>query len=184
MITERMEESIVLLQLLLHVQVGDLMVFSTNQGGKYFYQPVIQERKRVRATNRSKTTTISPHCLPLKKSFTTPDVQEYLQSREWRARNYGDYLLYYAVQASLNATIQHYAHAFQQARNEYRTLVQAVTMACRNQTMFPCSDHGQDQSERSKSNCYHDDEGCGYPCIDKFLLQYEQEKQQRQEETK
>lgn len=171
LITERMEESIVVLQNFLNLDMGDMLVFSTNQGGKYVYQPNIKERKR--AQGKNKTTSTSPHCLPLKKSFLTPKIQAYFLSREWRARNYGDYLLYAAVQASLNKTIERQWHnqtVFSNARQQYRKLHRDVTDACRNDTIFPCSDRGQDQSHVSKSNCYQLDEGCGYPCIDRYLL--------------
>jgi hypothetical protein len=44
--------------------------------------------------------------LPPVKSFASPAVQEFLDSDEWRAMNYGDFLLHEAANQSLDRTIE------------------------------------------------------------------------------
>lgn len=45
-------------------------------------------------------------CHKLKPKRVSPAVKAYLESPEWFARNYGDYLLYKAANQSLDATIE------------------------------------------------------------------------------
>ncbi len=150
-VVERMDESLVALQLMLGLQVGDILSSSAKVGGGYYYRA------------------IDDICVLVQKSRQSPAVKQYLESDEWQAVNYGDYLLYAAVNRSLDLTIERLGkERFAAALTTYRNAKQKVDERCMFETHFPCTDNGTVQVEFSKRNCYKDDEGCGYPCIDRL----------------
>lgn len=151
-LTERIDESIVALQLLLGLRVGDVLSTSAKMGGGYYYD----KEKR--------------SCIPIQKTRRSAAVQEYLESDEWQAVNYGDYLLYAAANQSLDLTIELLGRGrFDEALRLYRQAQQVVDQECSSQTHFPCSKNGTAQWKLSKSDCYSDDEGCGYSCVDRLV---------------
>jgi hypothetical protein len=152
-LTERLDESIVALQLLLGLPVGDVLSMSAKMGGGYFYE------KETRA------------CIPIQKTRRSLAVQVYLDSDEWQAVNYGDYLLYAAANQSLDWTIDERLgrDRFDEALRLYRQVQQIVDQECSSETYFPCSVNGTVQLKLSASNCYTTDEGCGYACIDRVV---------------
>jgi hypothetical protein len=153
-LTERLDESLVAMRLLLDLPVSDILSASSKVGGAYFY-----------VNNKSK----SPRCIPLQKSFRSPVVQAYLESDEWYAQNYGDYLLYAAANRSLDMTIERSGkERFAEALVEYHDAMKLVKKECEARTIFPCSSSGKAQLKLSKENCYRGDAGCGYPCIDEL----------------
>lgn len=147
-LAERMEESLVVLQLLLGLPVGDILQSSSKIGGGYH---VVNET-----------------CVQLKKATKSRAVVEYLESDEWQAFNYGDYLLYAIVNRSLDLTIESLGkERFHAALATFRATKQIVDEKCVMETYFPCSTNGTLQVDLSRRNCYRGDEGCGYPCIDR-----------------
>ena len=155
-LTERLDESLVAMQLLLDLPVSDILSTSSKVGGGYFY---------VKHNGKSR-------CIPLQKSFRSPAVQAYLESDEWYAQNYGDYLLFAAANHSLDMTIERLGkERFAKALQEYREAMKLVKEECDAKTIFPCSTSGKKQSGLSRKNCYHGDEGCGYPCVDELERQ-------------
>lgn len=153
-VVERMEESLVALQLLLGVDAGDILVTSSKISGGYTLSSSKGRHK----------------CVKMAKAIPFPAVDEFLHSNEWYAKNYGDYLLHAAANQSLDLTIQALGvDRFQKALAEYRRLKELERRVCAPHAIFPCSAQGENQMNVSKYNCYHDDEGCGYPCIDEML---------------
>ncbi len=62
-------------------------------------------------------------CIHIEKGVVPEIVEEYLNSKEWYARNYGDYLLYEAANRSLELTISALGRErFQDALQEFRKL--------------------------------------------------------------
>lgn len=102
----------------------------------------------------------------------SPAIQTFLDSDEWRAANYGDYLFYEAANQSLDQTIEMLGRKrFDAALAEFRRLKEREQTLCAPHVNFPCSDSGQPQPELARKNCYlrNYDFGCGYPCIDHML---------------
>jgi hypothetical protein len=156
LVAERMDESLVALALVLGVRVQDVLVQSAKQASseQYYY---FKSGKR-------------KFCKRPVKVVRSPAVVAHLQSDEWYAKNYGDYLLHAAAHASLDRTIRRLGRdRFQQALTAYRQLQTLAAQHCANQTVHHCSATGQPQRHLSKQNCYSDDSGCGYPCIDELL---------------
>lgn len=148
-LTERLDESLVAMQLLLGLPVGDILSTSSKVGGGYAC--VGKECD----------------CVAVQKSFRSPTVQAYLESDEWYAKNYGDYLLYAAANHSLDLTIERLGKTrFAKALQEYRAAMKLVKENCDANSFLPCSTDGTSQLKVSEQHCYKGDEGCGYNCID------------------
>ena len=151
-VTERMDESVVTLQLLLGLNVGDVLSTSSKVGGAFDYHG--KERG----------------CLSIQKAHSSPVVREYLESDEWQALNYVDYLLYAAANRSLDLTIDRLGRdRFDNALQIYRAAMTTVSDECASETFFPCSREGIAQVDLAQSSCYNGDEGCGYRCIDRLV---------------
>lgn len=166
MVAERMEESVVAFALLLGLPLADVLVMNAKQnaGGQeylYFSWRDVRQKRQREACKLS---------VPAKR---TPVIQAHLESTEWRAKNYGDYLLHQAASQSLDRTIaEGIGHdKFQVALEEYRRLKRRANERCTNETISHCSSTGVIQRDLSAQNCYADDSGCGYPCIDRMLLE-------------
>mmetsp|Transcript_4585 Transcript_4585/g.13229 ORF Transcript_4585/g.13229 Transcript_4585/m.13229 type:complete len:456 (-) Transcript_4585:48-1415(-) len=154
-VAERLDESLVALQLLLGLRLGDVLSFSSKVGGGFFYE---------RSTHS---------CIPIQKRTRQETiVEDYLRSDEWQAVNYGDYLLHAAANRSLDLTIDRFGRDhFQGALRRFRIAQRVIADRCKTETFFPCSDDGEVQLEKSRSSCYYDDEGCGYACIDRLAVE-------------
>jgi hypothetical protein len=160
-VTERMDESLVCLALLIGADVGTVLVTSSKVAGSRYH-----------LSRRAGSS--QPECLPTVRSAVSGRVRAYLDSDEWRARNYGDYLLWQAANASLDLTIDALGRdRFRAALSEYRRLRDLEQRVCAPHVVFPCSDDGRPQTHLSMSSCYlrNYDFGCGYKCIDQMLLQ-------------
>lgn len=151
-IVERLDESIVALQLILGLPPSDVLATSAKIPGKTFYYD--RDRKV---------------CVSIQQPFWSPAVQDYLKSSEWYAINHGDYLLYHAANLSLDRTIEALGQErFQRALLQYQKAQTVVRKHCQDQIFPPCSIKGVVQVELARENCYVEDSGCGYPCIDKL----------------
>jgi hypothetical protein len=142
LVVERMDESLVALQMLLDLSPADTLyvVGGSKKSGGYA------------AAGKKKK------CHQLKPKFVSPVVKTYLESPEWFARNYGDYLLCHAANQSLDMTIEKLGKArFDKA--SYRLLLAKAQEMCSSQTVFPCSSEGK---YRGSGDCYWKDWGCGY----------------------
>ena len=163
-LTERMDESLVVLQLLLNLPLGDILSVSSN---------LVQQEGTDDDTTRSK-------CQPNDTdTILSPVVQAYLQSDDWYAPNYGDYVLYAVVNASLDQTIQLLgSQRVDKALQRYRHAKQIVQERCgndthANMTIDPCwrLDQTQLAKQTQRTDCYLNGEGCGYSCIDELEAQ-------------
>ncbi|CAB9525451.1 expressed unknown protein [Seminavis robusta] len=163
LVVERMDESLVALSLLLGIDVADVLVTSSKVAGSYFYDPPRHQ------------------CVSLTKSFASPAVKEYLESDDWKAQNYGDYLLHAAANRSLDLTIERLGRQrFDVAMERYRLLQKREKEQCAPHVQFPCSKSGQPQPKRARQECYQRDFGCGYKCIDEIVAEIETSEARRE----
>ena len=79
-----------------------------------------------------------------------------------------DLRLIAAVNRSLDATIASLGPAFKQELVLYESLLADSTVACADKAIFPYSDTGKKQYEKSRASCYWHDNGCGFPCLDQY----------------
>jgi hypothetical protein len=160
LVVERMDESLVAMALSMGIDLGDVLVTSSKVAGSNYYLPVAGKKNRKEM-----------RCVKLISSHRTPAIEEYLESAEWRAMNYGDYLLHAAANKSLDLTIGRIGRdRFDTALKEYQRLKAKVDEGCIDRIHLPCSSTGQLQLGVSSQNCYERDLGCGFDCIDEMLL--------------
>lgn len=147
-IVERMDESLVVLQLLLGLQPSDVIVLSSKRAGGYDAKE--ECHKIVPPGNISAT------------------VQDYLDTSFQEDNR--DYELYAAANASLDKTID--ALGRERVEREvihHRYLQQMAEKKCLETAKFPCSPEGLYQGELSKESCYDKDWGCGWKCVEEAL---------------
>ena len=153
MVVERMDESLIVLQLLLGIDIGDVLTLDSKLQGMYTYMPTYIEK-----------------CFKGVKAHISPRVKEYLSSNTWYAQNYGDYVLHAAANASLDKTIDALGRTrVEENVEKFKRLKSLANEKCASRAFYPCSKEGEEQLEKAKENCYRQDLGCGYQCIDEML---------------
>jgi hypothetical protein len=152
-LVERMDESLVILSMLLQIPLTDVLISSSSKvaGSSYLWS--------------------YGKCVKLVKAFVSPAVKEYLESRAWIAQNYGDILLHMIVNKSLDMTINRVLgrENFKRKMIEYKRLKALDLEYCASTTILPCDKDGKSQITASRQNCYSEDFGCGYPCVDRMI---------------
>jgi len=74
-----------------------------------------------------------------------------------------------AASLSLDLTIEAIGRErFDEALERFKALKQRAVKKCAAEAVFPCSRNGTPQPKEAASNCYSDDMGCGYMCLDKL----------------
>jgi hypothetical protein len=144
---ERLDESLVILQLLLGLQPHDVLYLT---GAK-----------------RSASFDISNQCRQLPENIKTPTLQEYFNSEQWFQDNHGDYMLYNAVNSSLDLTIERYigTSKFDAALKEFQRVQRLANEHCAYKS--PCIANGVYRPKNETgAKCYAEDWGCGYECLD------------------
>ncbi len=151
MIVERLHESLVVLQLLLGLATSDILYVSAKRSGQYSHK-----KKRYAG------------CHLIAKSNISPAIASFFSSPQWYAQNYEDYLLYKAVNRSLDLTIESLGRRrFEEALAKYNQLMEDAKV-CEDEAITPCSSEGIHLNE---TDCYesdvYEDLGCGYACLDR-----------------
>eukprot|EP00977_Amphora_coffeiformis_P008953 scaffold2029_cov181-Amphora_coffeaeformis.AAC.2 len=152
-VTERMEESLVVMKMLWNLEDGDIIVSSVKQAGGWSY-------------NWDEAET----CFHVPTIKPSPAVEEFLDT-DFMENNY-DFILHQFANASLDATIDSLGREQVQGEVErHRHLKKQALRYCRNKIVSPCSEDGIWQPEHV-DNCFENDIGCGYRCINDFLDNY------------
>lgn len=152
-VTERMDESLVVLKMLWGLDTGDIIV-SAAKAGEWSYN-----------WNPKGT------CFKIPRTVKTQGVLDYIQT-DFRRAN-GDFLLHAVANRSLDLTIDALGREeFDREFTKYKQLKTTTTALCQGNATFPCSKTGEWQ-EGFREDCYEYDVGCGYRCIDNLLDQYE-----------
>jgi len=152
-VTERMEESLVVMKMLWNLEDGDIIVSSVKQAGGWSYDWDEPET-----------------CFQVPKIKLSPAVEEYLDT-DFTEDNY-DFVLHAFANASLDATIDSLGR--ERVQREVRRHLHLKDLAmrhCRSKILPPCSEGGKWQPEHV-GNCFENDIGCGYRCINDFLDNY------------
>ena len=193
LVSERLEESLVAMSILMRIPISDILVLSTkvaNRSNKDEADEVVGDVNWYLVPGRNQKS--PPKCVQLHsiRKPLAPSIQQYFESEEWRAKVYVDLLLHEVAQQSLNLTIQVIGQRrFEGALATYRQLSTKASEICRfdnHKVQFQCSPDGHPQEQIAQQFCYDDDMGCGHVCIDEMLLssQYDEhvnEEEQRQD---
>ena len=162
-LVERMDESLAAMKHILNVDLGDLIVLSAKQSGGYDdgrYNNTCYLIKPKQEQQQSSKRSVEVY---------QQRIEEYI-STDFRENNF-DYILYDIVNASLDQTIEAIGRdKFDRTLQELRYMRKTVETECeKEEIIFPCSSNGTRQVEKSASNCYWFDKGCGYKCVDRVV---------------
>ena len=152
-VTERLDESLVVLMMLLRLKMADILFLSAKTKGGYDD-----------AGGRDGRT-----CTYIWPSFVTPGMDEFLQGPEWRDAVRYDALFYEAVNRSLDLTIDALGRpTFDDQLRRYRHAQQVAHTKCTPQTVFPCDTGG---TYHAATDCIWNDSGCGATCLDEIATE-------------
>jgi hypothetical protein len=157
-ITERMDESLVVLKMLLDLKLGDILYMSAKTQGSF----------------TSAGGGDGPRCIYIIPSFLTPGMKEFFQSDYWKRYIAADVALYEAAQASLDKTIEKLGRQeFEENLSAFQIAKEKAQIGCEDRTIYRCNPAGEYVAKNS--TCLMWDVGCGYECLDEFGLQFRKE---------
>jgi len=157
-IVERMDESLAVLVLLLGLEPADVVTLSAKRAGGYDdgegkYGDCVKIAKQPPPSQRP------------------PELQDYLYHEH--AKENADFLLYEAVNRSLDKTIECLGvDKVRATMSEIQKLQKLAEEHCQEAAKFPCSAEGVFQPKLAKQSCYVQDAGCGHACVDSVLARY------------
>jgi hypothetical protein len=129
-ITERMDESLVVLKMLLDLNYGDVLYMSAKSAGSF-----------TAAGGGPKQKT---RCIYIVPSFTTPGMKEFFASKEWKKYIAADLALYKAANASLDKTIDSLGRQeFQQQLATFQRVKEQAQAKCMTRTIYRCDATGR-----------------------------------------
>jgi Sulfotransferase family len=151
-VTERMDESLVALMLILKVPMGAILYLAAKSSGGY---------------DDGGTGT----CVFIQPSHLSAGMKAFFDHPRWMEVVKWDNLLYKAVNRSLDLTIAKLGSSrFQENLSRFRRVLQVASNRCFPREVFPCTSTGQ--KNRNKS-CLWKDSGCGSDCLDEVATELE-----------
>lgn len=146
-VTERMNESVVVLSMLLNVPLTDVLHLSAKTSGTY-----------------------DDLCVLVQKSFVSPVMQEFFDGPVWQDMIQYDRALYDAAQRSLDLTIDQLGRDRVEAKlRRFAMMQQVAEEQCLESTRFPCDANGQ---LNNITDCMTEDIACGMDCLDRVVEEY------------
>lgn len=152
-ITERMDESLVVMMMLLRLKVTDILYIKAKSSGGFDDG----------AFNNT--------CTFIVPAFTSPGMKSYFQSDHYGQRSKGDWILYRAANKSLDMTIDQLGPAkVEEHLRQFRAAQKVANEKCASGIRYPCSASGVRQPYRTHysehTDCLWLDSACGYKCLD------------------
>ena len=153
-ITERMDESAVLMMMLLNLPMSDVLYLSAKGKGGY-------DDGGGHAKGHA--------CTYIWPSFVSPGMQEFFDTnKKWQSMVAYDRALYKAANASMDLTIDALGRdRFESTLAKFRRAQTVAQETCLAGTVFPCDNAGR---ERNDTDCIWNDSGCGVTCLDKIAF--------------
>ena len=157
-ISERMDESLVVLMIILGLEIQDVLYLST---------PKAISKDSSSSSSSSSTNYYEnwkkDQCRPIPIAEVTLEMKQWFYSEEFEAFIEADVLFYKAVNKSLDATIDNLGkQRVEKAVKQLQMAQSQVKKMCQN-VRFPCSSEGKFQKE---TDCFFSNIGCGYECLD------------------
>jgi hypothetical protein len=152
-VTERMDESVVVLMMLLNLQMADVLYLNAKGNGKYDD-----------GAHNNKCHFIQP-------SVVSSGMKDFFQDQRWQHKVQWDSLLHQAANQSLDLTIDRLGRLAFEANLEKFTGAQKVARErCLPREVFPCTSKGVKQKNAAKL-CLWADSGCGSDCLDEVATE-------------
>jgi hypothetical protein len=157
-VKERFHESLATLQLLLGLETADVLYLQSPYVGKTRPdEPLGSQTDFFEQWNKGT-------CREVPSPTVTLEMKQWFHSEEFEAFIQADVLLYKAVNASLDRTIDSLGRdRVNRAVQQLEWGLSQVKSACSN-VRFPCSVDGETQLS---TDCYFADVGCGHECLDR-----------------
>jgi hypothetical protein len=151
-VTERMDESLVVLQMLLNLTTKEIVYTKARTGGSF-----------------SNGYATRP-CIYILPSFTSPGMKRFFASEEWQLQIAADVELYKAVHKSLDRTIEALGRQeFEEKLVTFQAALKLASTHCAGRVRTMCSSGGE-VIRPVNTTCYFWGEGCDHDCIDELDL--------------
>lgn len=176
-VSERMDETLVVLKLLLGLEIQDVLFLpdppkatTTANNNNDNKQNNDKKVNIIKNENNGVTGSISYYdywdkndCRLIPEVQVTMEMKEWFYTEEFYLFTHGDVLFYKAVNASLDRTIDALGRdVVEKGVKQLRWALSQANKACPN-AKHRCSTDGVVQS---KTDCLFSDVGCGYECLD------------------
>jgi hypothetical protein len=153
-ITERMDESLVVLKLLLGLSFEEILYAHPARSAGGYSNGVPNKRP----------------CIYITPSFLSPGMKKYLQSPEWKRRIKGDEMLYMAAYKSLDLTIEYLGKERVQRQVELFQRAKAYAQTqCESKIVDLCDENGR-RRQFDNTTCLIWGEGCDHVCLNELKL--------------
>lgn len=152
-VTERMDESLVALSMLLHVPLSDVLYLQARGHGEW----------------DDGTDWNSRTCNTIGPSLVSEEMRTSLASPRWRRDSRWDQALHVAANISLDYTIDRTLgrNAFEAQLALYQSVLKFAQDRCATNDTFPCTPGVQDSDVLpNQTDCLWNDSGCGTSCLD------------------
>ena len=145
-----MDESVVVLMMILNIPMGDLLYLNAKSNGGYDDGVYNNE------------------CYYIQPSTISPGMTSFFNGTLWNDMTKWDKLLYEAVNRSLDLTIDRLGRKkFNENLFKFQHANQIARDRCIPQNVFPCTSLGQ---HNNNASCLWSDSGCGHKCLDEISL--------------
>jgi len=165
-VAERFDESVTALQMILGLDTSDVLYFDSKNG--LVPAPIdvdADEVERRRRQQQQRRRGKHQQCRMINKT-TTPFMESYLRSDDFRRCIRTDEMLYRAANACLDATIERLGRReFESNLARLRSARTALLAECSDKVRFPCAKEGG-RFRRTQVDCVTRDWGCGFDCMD------------------
>ena len=147
-VTERMDESLVVMKILLDLDLNDVLYLSAKGSGGY------------------DDGAYKGQCHYILKSYVSPGMKKFFDSEVWQKRIDGDQMLFNSANKSLDLTIDALGRDYvMEQLEEFKKMKKEAVEFCRpDDLIFPCTQDGS--LHRFNHTCLWWDSGCGYRCLD------------------
>jgi Sulfotransferase family len=150
-VTERFDESAVVLAMLLNIPIADVLYLTAKGNGGF-------------DDAGGKGGALG--CTYITPSFLSEGMKEYFRSDEWQERVHWDHVFYQAANRSLDLTIESLGRdKVEKNLAKYRHAKDRANEVCLPKTTFPCSAKGELNRE---TDCLWKDSACGSDCLDEI----------------
>ncbi|GKY97321.1 hypothetical protein MPSEU_000690500 [Mayamaea pseudoterrestris] len=150
-VTERFDESVVVLQMLLNLTAMDVMYMSAKTSGSYDGGRLIKK------------------CMRIQITIVTPAMATFMQSDEYTSMVHWDKVLHQLANIALDLRIEQLGKLeFAENLETFRALRKRVDETCGAFVRLPCTKDGVLRAA-NETDCLLHDMGCGFDCIDSLL---------------